>query len=483
MDFSPEAAKRSTVLGAIVLTVIFGGVTAVVVASRIRWQETREWRVYCPYSAGANGLKVGTPVLVGGWPQGMVTEIIPDSAIRPRVHMKAEAADERGDQPPAPEPAADAGDAGDDESDDAVETGGVTCIFTLDASVTLRTNARIVKESDVLGSGTVLDIISVGRPISSPTPGKSDLTSRLAPPQNPLQPFVLTVRRDTIEGILGSEHARDFRTILRALGTVRDVFVGSPGTGDVRTGGAVGPAEPSEVLALTEEFQRVKALLQKDASEWNASVDSIQARWSLLRELTSRPTGDPGLLARATAWKESLVGVSDSVASEWAELPEPFAAARAQADRIGEALGPIGTHTSLVRTTFMALLPRLGDSLWMTKVQYKMAADQLWIALNTDKFTTLVRVFQPFTTADREALLLVLAAGATAQAAEGLQTAVNQVNAALAHSDGAPSPELKRRAAARLEPALRRYRDALKDLLERLDRAVPAGARQAATGR
>jgi len=449
MEDSPEATRKATRTGAAVLTVILVGLAGALALASVQWHPMRTWSVYGSFGDGFRGLRVGSPVRVGGVTMGEVVEIHMD----PQAHVDPQ-------REPA-EPMAD------DEPQEGV--GRLLVVFELDGQIQLRTDAKIVHDVNPFSGIGELDILNVGTRKSPALPGRIGRSMTLAPVQPTGRAFPLAMRRSALATILGAEGAREWARIAATLQAIEGMFLESTGLTDPASGETWGPNQPGAATALLESIRSLRTEIEKDLEPWEGQVDSIRARAEQIRaRIEEREPSTESLVPRFRRLT-SMFGPESGLRGIAKEMQPLFEAVSADLEPIRTRLNDAWRKAQTIGSIARGLWPELRDDLMVTRTGFSIASSELWLAMGPDFWTTAVRVLQPLSKRDQQALGLIYATNQVAMSAEDLRSAIEEARDLGAVQGIDLDPRLRTALERRVMPALQRYRRDLSDLMRTLD--------------
>lgn len=451
MQFTSATDSLARRTGGAVILFFTTALVVTLLVTGIESRQFRHWKVYGTFESGLSGLKPGSVVRVGGAPMGEVTSIEIDRAVRPREVVE-------GEVPLAP------------------STGGFLVHFELDAEVELRMDAQIVLDQNALSGLAELDILSVGGGRSAPIPGPLPRSAQRAAPANPRRPFTFSSRGDAATRVLGKSGARDWAKIRSHLPGIEAIFFDSSGTHGELAGDHWGPVRESRIGVLAASVQPLLREWPADRDAWGEAITAIQSKWT---ELSNQPVAAEGQAPKPLERIDQLraaFGAEHGLRAIWNQLSKAFAKPQSSWEAMKQCFGPAFAQGSLIASTFRALSPEIRDGLLVTKTGFAIGVTELWIMMGPELMTSLIRAVQPFSAAQENALVLILAANRAAESAESLRAAIDAARAAAAEGGDALAPATADRLARAVAPALERYRRDLSDLMELLQ-AAAAGSR------
>lgn len=449
MVFTSENDRLALRVGALVILLLLLGLIATVLASNVQWRPERTWHAYGTFEEGLAGLKVGSPVRLGGVVLGRVSEIEVDRSVRPR--------EDRGGLRPA-----------------GPTTGGFLVAFALDASIVLRSDARIELDRNPFSGLAELDIISVGGERAAPMPGPLDQSARRAPLVEERRVLSIVPRQPGIVRLLGQKGADDIDRIVQSMPGIRATFMGTEGEVDPATGEPWGPHRPGRPESIESAVTPLAKVLQQDWRAWETLIESIRQEWATLQQALEEEQGPPGPphAPRPLARIQQVRGAFDDrtgVRAVWNELTRAFAAPQSHWGTLRDCLGPIGWQASLIASMGRAIWPEIRNDLLVTKTQFVLGATELWLLMNKDLLLSILRLFQPFSREDLAAMALILAANRAAITAESLKETIDAATGSIAEGSSIIDPQVTARLEREVLPAMRRYQRDLTDLMKRLD--------------
>ncbi len=453
MRFTSETDRPARRIGWSVLAILGVGLVSALLVAGIQWRDVRLWRLVGTFEDGIAGLRPGSVVRLGGAVMGQVTAIEIDRAVRPRESAPSEVP-----LPPS--------------------TGGFLVTFELDAEVELRTDAQIVLDQNALSGNAELDILSIGGQRSAPLPGTLDRSAQRAPIAPSRKPFTISSRGDAPTRILGRTGAGDLAAIQHHLPAFEQIFIGAAGTEVPDSTTTLGPEQQSRIMALRDAVRPLLDAVESDRAQWGRQLDSIRTKWSDLTASIAENEGQsPQLLRRITALR-TAVDDETGLRAIWHQLTEAFTRPSSSWSTLSSCMGPMFEQASLLATTVTSLWPEIRDDLLITKTGFVIGVAELWIMTGPEVVTSVIRMFQPFTTEQQRAITIVLAANRVAGSAEALQAAIDASRGAMAEGGALMTPEATRHLEEVIRPALQRYRRDLDDMMKVLDAAAAASDRR-----
>lgn len=450
MVFTSENDRLALRVGALVILLLLLGLIATVLASNVQWRPERTWHAYGTFEEGLAGLKVGSPVRLGGVVLGRVSEIEVDRSVRPR--------EDRGGLRPA-----------------GPTTGGFLVAFALDASIVLRSDARIELDRNPFSGLAELDIVSVGGERAAPMPGPLDRSAWRAPLLDEGRALSILPRQPGLVRLLGQKGADDIDRIVQSIPGIRASFMGTEGEVDPVTGESWGPHRPSRLESIENAATPLAKVLQQDWRAWETLIESIRQEWATLqRAFEEEAQGDAGPqhAPHPLARIQQLRGALDDrtgLRAVWNELARAFAAPQSQWGTLRDCLGPIGWQASLIASMGRVIWPEIRHDLLVTKTQFVLVATEFWLLMNKDLLLSILRLLQPFSREDEAAMALILAANRAALTAESLRSTIEVAGASIAEGSSVIDPEVVARLEREVLPVMRRYQRDLTDLMKRLD--------------
>lgn len=449
MEFTPELARRATRIGGAVIASLVTGMAVIVVLNGIHWRPMRTWSVFGGFGEGFAGLRVGSPVRVGGVTMGRVTEI----------ELNADDSIEVSDA---------------DFDKDRPSQGRLLVTFTLDGSIDLRANAIIVHDVNPFSGIGELDILRVGTQRVSALPGQVGSAGRLAPGQPWGRPFALSRRGNALRTILGTEGAADWARIFETIDGIEQMFLASTSPTDHTTGEEWGPNHPGAANALIESARALRTRFESDIEPWNERVSSIRGQIDAVRgRVQDGDSGSPTLAPRIQQLT-SAFGKENGLRSIAAELQPLFDAMSTRADPIMARFDDAKRKVQAIGAIARGLWPEIVDDMQVTRAGFVIGASELWLASGPEFWTTLVRAVQPMSQRDQQALVLILSANRVALSAENLHRAIDFAQSFGAEPGVPLAPEVRAAIEGRVVPALARYRRDLSDLMQALERFANA---------
>jgi len=463
MNFTPETDRVARRIGTVVILIFVLGLVATLLIKGIQWRQFNSWQAFGTFEDGLSGLKLGTPVRLGGVDMGTVTAIELDRSIRPR-------------------------DVADGLTPLGPTTGGFIITFELDASIRLHTDARLVLDRNAISGSAELDILSIGGTRSAPIPGPLDEAAKRAPVLAAGRVLTIAARESAMERILGKKGAGDLDSIRRSVPGIRDIFMATEGPIDPATGEPWGPGRESRITRMLEALEPLAERLPKDFEAWSEQSKGISEQWQVLsRSLELDPDGGPDASPDAPRRLRPMVRIQQlesafddqvGLRAIWHQLSGRFSGSGSDWAQIRACLGPIGDGASLISVMWSALWPEIREDLLVTKTQFVIGSTELWLLKNVDVLISVVRAFQPFSADDEAALLLILSANRAAISADALTSAIQAATSSIADGSTLLDAATKRRLEEQVLPAVRRYRRDLSDLMTRLETSAAAASRR-----
>lgn len=447
MESTPESTRLATRLGATLLVMLIAGMTLMFMLSSRQWRAVRPWTVVGDFESGVSGLRVGSPVRVGGVELGHVTEIEVDPGPGPRLN------DDPADGP-------------------SLSSGTLLVEFMLPAEIELRTDARIVHDVNPFSGIGELDVLNVGTYRSPALPGRTGRGATLAPLQPQGRPFALATRPGGLRTLLGRIGAEDWTAISEQTERFRTEAFATEAPIDPWSGEPWGPNREGDLGAFTRDARALGAAIVKDFEPWRSQVNRIRDHISQIQSRFDATETTPSSLVHRIEQLQAAFGVESGFRGLARELGPLFDALTDGADPVRSCLGPALDQGRLIAWIMERLWPEIRDDLLITKTGFAITGNELWLARGPEAMTTLIRAFQRPSARTSADLELIFAANAVALSAADLRQAVSAAETSLFEARGEMTPFVRRRLEGRVLPALEQYRHDLAVLLAALDRAA-----------
>lgn len=455
-----SASSRNNILaGGFLLGAVGLAVASSFIIKGIQLTPRTGYAVYFPMSVGASGLQPGSSVNLGGRQVGEV------AGLTFYTTAEAEAIGLEGLIEESTEVPESTGVALEDGSPDRL--AGVRVLVEINEDVPLFDNAQVFLEKQLLGSGSEINIASVGNPAApgfvarGPSPrleAGEAIVGRVAAPA-----FLRDAGLGPTEQKLISETVKK---VHRIVSNVDDIVA--------ENRGKVAPVidnfrEGSESF---RDGAAQLASLGENADGWSERVDTILGNTVAFTERFD-PFVDNADAGIADA-RNVIAAIRAAIDENRPNLDRTLSSLADASERVRDEVVPNANETMVAARKFSerldALIAESAPAMRRVLANARLAADQLKLATIEVRSQPWRLLYQP-TTKEVEEQLLYDSARTYASAVSDLRATSESLESVLAAAQadpGAMRPDDLRRLREELEAAFQRYERTEQDLLDRL---------------